>query len=205
MITEINGHKVKNGDILDGIDDLMQNDKADFIYSDPPWGQGNLKYWQTMNFKMNNVDRREIDYNNFINQLFSILSKYAKDKLLNEYGERWRNDKITMSKKFGFIHNAVTTGYYNAGRKRLPLDFHFLSKSKNYFISNNLREKIRILSGQKVVNAVFDEWCPNDAKIILDPMCGMGYTAQATVDRKFSFRGNELNKKRLEKTIKRLS
>ena len=82
MITEINGHKVKNGDILDGIDDLMQNDKADFIYSDPPWGQGNLKYWQTMNFKMNNVDRREIDYNNFINQLFSILSKYAKDKVL---------------------------------------------------------------------------------------------------------------------------
>jgi len=36
-------------------------------------------------------------------------------------------------------------------------------------------------------------------------MCGMGYTAQATVDRGISFRGNELNKKRLDKTIARLS
>ena len=35
-------------------------------------------------------------------------------------------------------------------------------------------------------------------------MCGMGYTAQATVDRNMIFRGNELNKKRLDKTIKRL-
>jgi DNA modification methylase len=204
MIQKINNHIVKCGDILDGIDDLMQNDKADFIYSDPPWGQGNLKYWQTMNFKMNNVERREIDYNHFINQLFSILSKYAKDKVLIEYGERWKDDIVAMCQKFGFIHNAVTTGFYNGGRKMLPLDFHFLSRSKNYGISENLKEKIRTLSGQKVVHAIFDEWCPKDAKIILDPMCGMGYTAQATVDRNFSFRGNELNKKRLDKTIKRL-
>ena len=44
---------------------------------------------------------------------------------------------------------------------------------------------------------------PNDG-ICLDPMCGMGFTAQASINRGMSFYGNELNKKRLEKTILRL-
>ena len=58
MIYNIKNHKVQNADIMQGIDNLMLNEKADFIYSDPPWGQGNLKYWQTMNVKMNNAKRR---------------------------------------------------------------------------------------------------------------------------------------------------
>ena len=41
MIYNIKNHKVQNADIMQGIDNLMLNEKADFIYSDPPWGQGN--------------------------------------------------------------------------------------------------------------------------------------------------------------------
>jgi hypothetical protein len=33
----------------------------------------------------------------------------------------------------------------------------------------------------------------------------MGYTAQAAIDNGLAFRGNELNAKRLEKTVARLS
>jgi 16S rRNA G966 N2-methylase RsmD len=51
MITDIGIHRVQHGDIMNGLDELMEGDKADFIYSDPPWGQGNLTYWQTMNKK----------------------------------------------------------------------------------------------------------------------------------------------------------
>jgi len=40
--------------------------------------------------------------------------------------------------------------------------------------------------------------------ICLDPMCGMGFTAQAAVNRGMRFFGNELNLKRLEKTKVRL-
>tara|TARA_R110000744_G_scaffold24244_2_gene60967 strand:- start:3422 stop:3994 length:573 start_codon:yes stop_codon:yes gene_type:complete len=187
-----------------GVDNLMLNEKADFIYSDPPWGQGNLKYWQTMNVKMNDGIRNDPDYNNFINNFFNIISKFSKDKILIEYGERWREDIINMCIKYNLIHNEVVTSYYKAGAKMLPLDFHFISKKQKYDLNDDIRNKVATLSGQKVVHAVFDFWCPKDSKIILDPMCGMGYTAQATVDRNMSFRGNELNKKRLDKTIKRL-
>ena len=66
MITNVKNHKVKNGNIMSGIEDLMLDNKADFIYSDPPWGQGNLRYWQTMNFKMNDVPREDVEYSNFL-------------------------------------------------------------------------------------------------------------------------------------------
>ena len=129
MIHKIGQHKVQCQDIMYGIDDLMGNDKADFIYSDPPWGQGNLKYWQTMNFKMTGMERNEIDYNNFIYVLFSVLQKYSKDRVVIEYGQRWNDDIKKLSKQFGFIHHGSFENLYNAGSKMLPLDIHILSKN----------------------------------------------------------------------------
>jgi DNA modification methylase len=40
-----------------------------------------------------------------------------------------------------------------------------------------------------------------EGAIVLDPCCGMGYTARAAVANKMRFRGNEFNSKRLQKTI----
>ena len=104
-IINVGNHRVRHGDIMEGIDSLMEGQKADFIYSDPPWGQGNITYWQTMNVKMNNADRSAIDYNEFINTYFSIISKYAKDKVVLEYGIKWEEDIKKMSMNYGFKHN----------------------------------------------------------------------------------------------------
>ena len=78
MITEIKNHRVRHGNIMDGIDDLMVGNQADFIYSDPPWGQGNLRYWQTMNKKMNNASPVEIDYEKFLPHFFLLLVNTLK-------------------------------------------------------------------------------------------------------------------------------
>ena len=205
MISKIKNHRVKHGDIMSGIADLMQEEKADFIYSDPPWGVGNLKYWQTMNFKMNNVERKEQDYNNFINNFFSIIKYYATDRVVIEYGKRWRDDIINLSMKYGFIYNGNTESLYKSGSKLLPLDIHFLSKKEKYTLTDQNKKDCREFNGLKVVEKIFDFYCPKNAELVLDPMCGMGYTAQATRNRGMSFRGNELNQKRLEKTIHRLA
>ena len=71
MITEIGKHKVQCQDVMYGIDDLMGSDKVDFLYSDPPWGQGNLKYWQTINNRHTGMQRNEIEYNGFLSKYFS--------------------------------------------------------------------------------------------------------------------------------------
>lgn len=204
MIKIIGNHKVQHGDITNGIDQLMLNEKADFIYTDPPWGQGNISYWQTINKKMTGQKRNEIEYSSFIDNFFSILDKFSYDRVIVEYGQKWHNDIIEMSNKHNFIHNGSCKSLYVSGNKKFPLDMHFLSKKSSVKITQDIKDDCYSLSGFKIVSKLFDHYCPTNAQIVLDPMCGMGYTAQATIDRNMSFRGNELNIKRLEKTITRL-
>ena len=202
MIQEIGLHKVKHGNVMSGIDDLMNGEKADIIYSDPPWGAGNLKYWQTLNLKDNGTPRNDVELDAFLAQIFSICQKYAKDVVLIEYGVRWEQEIKDMGAKYGLVHNGIAELLYRSGSKLLPLHLHIFSKSKlvlpvSYI--ENLKGSYGLDTLRKAI-APFAQ----QGKIVLDPCCGMGYTAQIAIDNGMVFRGNELNKKRLSKTIKRL-
>lgn len=205
MIKSIGPHRVQCGNIMDGIDKLMGGDKADFIYSDPPWGQGNLRYWQTINKRHTKVEPVDIDYSAFLEVFFTILSKYARDVAVIEYGERWREDIVRLSQAHGFIHGGSCTSQYSGGKgKLLPLDIHVISKSGDAKIQSKFAAGCYNSRGIDVVKFIFSEMLPTDSKIVLDPMCGMGYTAQAALENGLVFYGNELNQKRLDKTIARL-
>lgn len=203
MIDQIGRHRVKCGDVMNGIDDLMQGEKADFIYSDPPWGQGNLRYWQTINKRHTGKGPSEISYIEFLPHFFNTVGKFCKDVCCIEYGQRWREDLIVESSKVGFKSHGVFASLYQAS-KLLPLDIHVFSKSGSVHIPDNFADKLLECRGQQVVKYVFETLLPDGAKVVLDPMCGMGYTAQAACDNGLTFYGNELNEKRLEKTKARL-
>lgn len=203
MITEIGVHKVKCGDVMNGIDDLMLGEKADFIYSDPPWGQGNLRYWQTINKRHTGKEPSEINYAEFLPFFFGLVSKYARDLAVIEYGVGWRDDVIKVASDAGLQHLGVYTSLYKAS-KLLPLDVHVFSKSGVVTIPENFESKCLELRGVHLVKYIFDALMPKNSQIVLDPMCGMGYTAQAACDNGVRFFGNELNEKRLEKTKARL-
>jgi len=205
MITNIGLHKVQHGDIMNNIDKLMTHEIADFVYSDPPWGEGNLKYWQTMNFKNNNQPRNEsINYAEFLPYLFKLIHRYSKDLIIIEYGIKWREDIIKIAQHSGYIHGGFANSFYKSGSKMLPLDIHIFSKTGNYQLTDKFTEVCKDNHGLNLVQKIFKLLCPQDSKIVLDPMCGMGYTAQCAIDNKLIFRGNELNKKRLDKTIQRI-
>lgn len=204
MITQVGKHRVKCGDLMNGIDDLMQDEMADFIYSDPPWGQGNLGYWQTINKRHTGQEPSRIDYKKFLTTFFDILRRYAKDRVVIEYGIRWREDITRTAKAYGFETSGWATTYYKSGSRKLPCDIHFFHRASPMILSNGLLEYLRDNSGVRVPVRVLAEFAPNGG-IALDPMCGMGYTAQAAVKSGMSFRGLELNSKRLAKTIQFLN
>ena len=204
MITQINNHRVQHGNIMDGIEELMMNQKADFIYSDPPWGQGNLRYWQTMNKKMNNVERNDVLYTDFIKHFFSLIYEYSKDKVVIEYGCKWNQDIVDISQRLGFKHNGSTICYYKSGSTLRPCDLHFLSKTSTITLTDFFKEECKKLQDLNLVEYIFEYLDVDKNGICLDPMCGMGFTAQAAVNRGMKFFGNELNFKRLEKTKARL-
>lgn len=205
MITNIGKHRVRHGNVMDGIDDLMAGEKADFIYSDPPWGQGNLRYWQTMNNKMNGAEKRDVTYHDFISHYFGLIAKYAKDKCVIEYGCQWNEDIVKMAESNGFIHHGSTVCYYKAGSTIRPCDLHFLSKGSPVVLTEEFKEACGVKQDLDLVEYIFDYLdVPSDG-VCLDPMCGMGFTAQAALNMGMRFFGNELNYKRLEKTKARLA
>lgn len=202
MITQIGKHRVQHGNVMDGIDELMGDDRASFVYSDPPWGQGNLKYWQTMNFKATGMSRQDVDYAAFLDKLFGIFQTYCHGTLIIEYGQKWRADIIAIGERFGFQHGSTIEGFYSQTYK---LDYHIFTPVGRamVFFDDEDRQAAETVSGYKIVKYFFTKYAPDDG-IVLDPMCGMGYSAQGAIDCDLAFRGNELNEKRLEKTITRL-
>jgi hypothetical protein len=209
MIKQVGKHQVKHGSLTQGIDDLMKGHQVDVLYSDPPWGQGNISYWQTMNEKDTGKEREpKIELDTFLNVCFSTYQKYAKNLLFLEYGTKWVDmilDKATMH---GFECLATITTEYASGSKWYPLHLHILAK-------NPTAEMREIASNQAFLKTVEGTHGYDTLRKVtqpfltkgltyLDPMCGMGYTAQLAIDNEGTFYGNELNAKRLQKTITRL-
>tara|TARA_Y100001937_G_scaffold44729_1_gene62898 strand:- start:240 stop:875 length:636 start_codon:yes stop_codon:yes gene_type:complete len=206
VFTKIGNHVVKHGDICDGIEDLMGVDQADFIYTDPPWGQGTLSYWQTKNVKDNGgpdvVEKRPHKHLEFLATFFNILVKHGKGPVIVEYGEAWKEEVLSAATQAGLSYNETYRSFYKSGAYLRPLHIHFFNihTEQDWQV---VRETCQHQRGQALVSALFEMFCPQNG-IVLDPMCGMGFSAVAAVKRGCSFRGNELNKTRLAKTITKL-
>lgn len=201
-IEQIGPHVLRHGDVMDGIGGLMGNDTAQIVYSDPPWGAGNLKYWQTMNHKMTGAPRRAVNYERFLNQIFTIAKTYAEQFFFLEYGVGWREDITIMGKRYGFINNGIVPLKYKSGSRWLPLDIHLFTKLPHRFDAE-YRRALKLTADMNTLRAAVGP-VARPGHIILDPCCGMGYTAQIALETGMIFRGNEINARRLEKTKNRL-
>jgi hypothetical protein len=119
-----------------------------------------------------------------------------------EYGIRWRADVERRASRHGLGILLRCESMYLSGSKLLPLDFYVLSR-KPLAIPERYAAMVRGLRGKDLPIGAVAPFAVRRG-IILDPMCGMGYTAEAARRHGMRFRGNELNRQRLEKTIARL-
>lgn len=203
-IIEVGGHKVRHGNIYeqDGIAKLVGYDKADLFYSDPPWGSGNLRYWDTINKKMN-ADAKEFEFgfdvDKFLDVVLSASIKYTNGFVVIEYGQRWTQKLIEMATAKGLHYCAQVETLYGGGKR--PLDIVAFHTEASQQI--DLR-KAHHTMGYNCVKTIFSILRPPSNGIVMDLCCGMGYTAQACLDFGMRFIGNELNEKRLQKTIERI-
>ena len=78
MITQIGQHIIRHGDITEATP--FFDGKVDFVYSDLPWG--NLKYWQTLNFKQTGITRRETNLSVFLDKFFGFIKQVSKPSLV---------------------------------------------------------------------------------------------------------------------------
>lgn len=129
----IGKHVVTHSDLMElDINTLLEGEKVDMMYSDPPWGTGNLKYWQTMNKKMNDVERNDVDLHDFLNRIMSIARDgYGLERIRYLFDE-FENVIV------GFSGGKDSTVTFNLAlmvakeKKRLPLKVMFLDQEAEW-------------------------------------------------------------------------
>jgi DNA modification methylase len=193
----INNHRVENLSIeLVDFDKLMNGEKALIFYSDPPWNDGNLKYWNTMKKKADGINYDKVlTYEELLNIIIKIIKNHVDGYVFLEVGNNQLD--LVLKKLNRILFNIkVFTCRYGSG---LTNKIIFGGTNKNYTFNEDINGMKGYEIPYKCVKSVGKE-----NKIVLDPCCGMGYSAQAAVDNNMRFYGNEFNSQRLNKTIKRL-
>jgi DNA modification methylase len=128
----------------------------------------------------------------------------SKDKVIIEYGCQWSKDIEDNAVKSGFTYQGKVICYYGTGNNMRPCDIHFMTKSSTISFTDEFIDLCKEKRDLNLVSYIFDYVSVQEGDICFDPMCGMGFTAQAAMKNRMQFRGNELNKARLNKTIKKL-
>ena len=176
------------------VEELATSQPVQILYSDPPWGDRHLKYFMTLRKKQTGEDGTPISHAEMLEAFSRLISAASPSMVFVETGPGWIDE---FSDHFSYLkHKQVVPVTYDGGR---PSYLFFGSTDGRAW-----RHKLENKSGYKMVKEIIESVAVPDGGAVLDPCCGMGYTAQACVDLGLPFLGNELNAHRLKKTIARL-
>jgi hypothetical protein len=199
-VVKVGEHRVTNRDVTLGLRDLMNGQLADITVVDPPWGEGNEKFWHTM-LKKDDPETTitRVPHSEFLPSLLNLLYENSKNICFMEYGVRWQQEVIEHVQDSGFLHLGVTQCLYKAGGKTLPLDLHIMSKTPidlpdEYM--NSITGTIGFDGSRKALQPFAKE-----GGILFDPCCGLGGYAKLAKEFKMRFYGNEMNPKRFNETF----
>ncbi len=193
-VEKIGPHVVAVGDVQRGaVKTLLEQERdelADIVYSDPPWGEGNLRYWRTQAH-----DSARPAWSEFVEAWTTSVSASLRTDgaLFVEMGLRWEHDFKRALEAVGRPIRYRWETRYKAGSKLLPVALLYSGPAlRGDFNPCDLR-------GPDLPRA-----CVHEAALALglpevfrgtvfDPCCGKGYTARAAVAAGMRFRGIEMN------------
>jgi hypothetical protein len=200
MITIIGPHKVNCGSLVSGdVDRMLAGETVAIFYSDPPWGDGNLAYWKTMNKKITGQDVPQINHEQLYDRITQLIQRYVRGHVFIETGVRWEKYVSERLAQAGLQNIWPYRLTYGSGGKllenRLIVATHGMAG-----LGPQFDFEPSSFRGAELVRRVVSSVATPGA-LAFDPCCGMGYTAKAAVAAGMRFYGNELNRARLDKTM----
>lgn len=197
----IGPHRVNCGDILDPgtMVRLMGQEKADLIYSDPPWGEGNVRFWRTFNGQKD--ESRSFTWADFIKAFVETVVTYAGGPVFLEMGNKWADEVSAMFAAQGFTE--IQRWGITYGPQKWPSTL-LLYAPPGVRVPTVPGPGPTGMNGTKRSRVALEPFAA-PGLTIFDPCCGMGDTARVAVKTGMHFRGNELNHFRLAETVKVLS
>lgn len=196
VVTDLGPHRVVVGDVqLGAVLRCMDGTRADVIYSDPPWGEANLRYWRT-----HASDPARPRWDLFVaSWTASVAAVRAPNApVFVEMGLRWADEFAQALERVGIVVTRRWTVQYRSGSRLLP--------NALLYAGAPLREDFdpSDLDAEALPRACVAEVAVPGG-VVLDPCCGKGFTARAAVAAGMRFRGVELNPARAEVTVAWLS
>ena len=165
-------------------------ERADIIYSDPPWGEGNLKYWRTHNGQCGHP----VEWRGFLFTVrdVAVATLRPGGHLFIEMGLRWVDELAVVMGAAGFSECNRWRMYYGSRKKMFPNVLWYSGPGAPCDPTD--------MFGEPATRHVIDSVAVPGA-LVFDPCCGKGMTARCAVRAGMRFAGVELNPKRAQVTI----
>jgi len=167
----------------------LSGELADIVYSDPPWGPGNLMYWRT-----HNSETGRPSWPAFLAIFCGIVRESVKPDghVFVEMGLRWVDELATAMLAVGLPERARWRVLYGPAKKPLPNVLWYSGAGASCDPTG--------MRGEPMTRHVIDSVAAPEA-LVFDPCCGKGMTARCAVRSGMRFAGVELNPKRAQVTI----
>src|SRR5262249_26125837 len=119
-MTTIGPHKVTCGSLISpAVDAMLASERVNILYSDPPWGDGNLAYWQTMNRKMTGAIVPQVKHSELYDRILQLIARYVDGFVFVETGLRWRDYVMERLRAAGLVNLSAHGLKYMSGSKQL--------------------------------------------------------------------------------------
>lgn len=191
---DIGSHRLMVGDLTAGaVASLLGDERADVVYSDPPWGPGNLQYWATMH------DRGSIPRETWPAFLAAFCGTVATHRkpdapIFVEMGLRWVDELDAAMRAVGLERQRRLTITYGPKNKPLP-------NSVSLYGSRDVEVTLPDPPHGEPITRTILGAVVKPGMLVLDPCTGFGMTARIAHALGARFRGTELNAVRLERTV----
>ena len=164
--------------------------KADMIWTDPPWEQRMVKYFETVMHKQTGLNKPHNDIDAILIK-FAVLSKMFVDKpIVVEYSKYSYERVINIMQKYGgHKHIATKKSTYLSPNE---LDYVLIVFNKDVDMNLNLKDT-------KIITDALKKISPTGS--VFDCFAGIGATKKAVNKAGWKYIGYELNPARYKKLI----
>ena len=191
------GIKVAHGSVVEGsIPFVMGDDKADVIWCDPPWGQGLMGFFDTLNQKQTGSKKRGENWSEFLTTLARDFFTVAKGPVIINIGKKWVNEVKLVFCSYGFTYCDIVTEVYRGYECKTLLFWKGVPVE-----GANIQSNAGLEGQAGTTNSVSLFKVPNG--ILLDPCCGKGYAIRSASANGMQFRGGDINEHRIKIGLKK--
>ncbi len=200
MVQAIGRHRVACNSIEDAPHSaLLEGQQAAVLYTDPPWSNRMMSYFDTLQYKQTNEGGDgNISAERMLDILADVIDNHVDGHVFVLWSIKNRMAQERLSDSLAWMDEQYPRYTDGDGTERKYVMIHGATHSRYSFNAN-----ISGMSGLDVTRTVFDA-VGQPGQFAYDPMCGQGNTAVGAVEHGMRFAGNELNRKRVNDAVGRI-